>query len=94
MKTYPYNFLTSVYTTSQKVVVHETCNGFTAVNQGVTDAIVNGIELKAGTATSSGESISLGGDVGEIFKGRIDIYFPATTGRVLIIQKIYLPGNE
>lgn len=93
MKQYPYNFLINIYTQNTHVIVDEGCNGFTAINKGTVDTSINGIILKPGTGTASGESISFGGNLGEIYKGRIDVTFPSGSAgaNVVIIQKIYLP---
>ena len=93
MTQYPYNFLINYYTVNTHVIVDDKCNGFTVINKGTVDGMVNGIILKPGTATATGESISFGGNVGEIFRGRIDISFPSGSagGNLVVIQKIYLP---
>lgn len=92
MEFHPYNFLINIYTENTRVIVDERCNGFTAINKGLVDAEVNGVILKPGTATGSGESVSFGGNFGEIFRGRIDVIFPngAVGANVCFIQKVYL----
>lgn len=89
-----YNFLYTVYKINIGVVVDELCNAYTAINIGTTVAYVNGVPLNPGTpGTNNGESISQGGNRGEIFRGRIDISFENATGAVILIQKIYLPNQ-
>jgi hypothetical protein len=38
----------------------------------------------------TGESFSIPGNLGEIFKGRIDVAFSTGAGQLTIIQKYYL----
>ena len=92
MQKYPYNFLINFYTQNTHVIVDEMCNGYTAINKGTIRAMINGIELLPGSGTASGESISFGGNLGEIFSGRIDVTFPSGNvgANVCLIQKIYL----
>jgi hypothetical protein len=90
-----YNTLYNNYKVNSLVIIDQFCNSWTAINLGTTAATVNGIPLNAGVpGTNNGESFSIGGNISEIFMGRIDVGFPATgIGNVLIIQKIYLPEN-
>ena len=93
MKKYPYNFFVNTYMQNENVTVYDLCNGYTAINQGGEDVLVNGVLLKKATTTTSGESISFGGNLGEIFNGRIDISFPNGTlnnAKLVLIQKVYL----
>jgi hypothetical protein len=86
-----YNFSAITVEQSRAVTPDEKCNGFTAINTGATVATVNGIPLNPGVpGTNNGESFSLGGNFGEIFKGRIDIGFTGGVGQLLLIQKYYL----
>lgn len=86
-----YNFAVIPVTQNQPVDVDRRCNGFTAINTGTTLAILNGIPLNAGVpGTSNGDSITIGGNKGELFRGRIDVAFTGGVGSVLIIQKFYL----
>lgn len=77
------------------VSINSNCNSITIINYGTTIITVNGvITLYPGTpGTNSGESISLGGNIGEVYKGRLDIAFSALAGNnCLILQKIYDPN--
>lgn len=87
-----YNVLINDYIENRSIEVFENCNGFTAINSGETDCIVNGVLLHKGSSTSMGESITFGGNINEIYCGRIDIAFqgPYSNPKLTIIQKIYL----
>lgn len=86
-----FNIITERVISSQGIVLDRECNGWIAINSGLTDANVNGVTLKAGNASASGESIQVSGHEKEKFEGRIDISFPTGTGEVTMIQQIYLP---
>ena len=89
-----FNFLNTPIKINAGVVVEDKCNAYTVINLGTSVATVNGITLNPGTpGTNNGESISLGGHEGEIFRGRIDISFVGAKGFVMVIQKIYLPDS-
>lgn len=89
-----FNFIYTTIKSNGSVVVEQLCNSYTVINLGTTIAIVNGVPLNPGTpGTNNGESISQGGNKGEIFKGRIDIGFISGSGNVVVIQKIYLPNQ-
>lgn len=88
-----YNLIFENVKKSQAVYLLEKVNGYVVINQGLTDATVNGVILHKGTATSSGESLSVGGNEGEIFNGRLDITIDTNVGDVMIIQKIYLENK-
>lgn len=87
-----YNVLINNYSENRFVEVYENCNGYTVLNVGDSDMLVNGILLHKGTPTSMGESITFGGNAGEVFNGRIDISFipGGVAPMATIIQKIYL----
>lgn len=77
---------------SSSVIFGDYCNGFTVINIGATQAEWNHIPLAPPVAPALlGESITIGGNVGELFKGRIDISFPSGSGIVKVIVKKYLP---
>lgn len=88
-----YNLTPQTYRTDTKVEVDPYCNGFTAVNIGTTPLIINGVPLlPPAVAGGIGESVSFGGNRGEVYIGRIDLQFPNGTGGVaLITQKVYEP---
>jgi hypothetical protein len=86
------NYSTSnvLYQRQISVTVDKLCNGFSAKNAGTTIVLLNGEPLQPG------ESKSIGGNLGEIFVGRIDIAFllptpaPATiVNACYVTQKTY-----
>ena len=81
--------------TNGSVIIEEYANSITIINIGLTIAEVNYIPLNPGTpGVNNGESVSFGGNRGEIFNGRIDIAFPVgAVGSVIVIQKCYLPAQ-
>lgn len=87
-----YNIFTQVYTQSGQIEVVENCNGYTATNIGADIVTINGQVLFPGTVGSIlGDSVSVGGNEGEIYKGRLDIAFAAITNPQLqIVQKYYI----
>jgi hypothetical protein len=89
-----YNITVAPYTSSQDVPVVERCNGYTVTNVGDTIAEVNGMVIfpSATPATDLGDSRSVGGNVGEIYRGNIRLLFRQPLGAnpaVEIIQKFY-----
>lgn len=87
-----YNFSVLVYNDSAPVEIDPQCNSLNFINTGSTVAEVNGVPLNPGIAgVSNGESFSIGGNQDEIFKGRVDINFPAGAGSLTVVQKYYLP---
>lgn len=87
-----YSEIAQVIRQSQEVLVHEECNGWVAVNKGQDIVVVNGIQLLPPVvANTSGESVSIGGNVGELYnKKSIKVVFESLTQPyVLIVQKIY-----
>lgn len=93
VKLYRYNITQGqVYTPGQQVNRVKYCNGFTAVNTGDELVTVNGFPLYPGTpGTIIGDSISFGGNAGEIYFGTIDIVFAGggALPQVTISQKAY-----
>jgi hypothetical protein len=91
-----YNNVYRPVNNNASIVIEQNCNSITIINIGATQALVDTvIPLNAGVpGTNNGESISFGGNRLEIFSGRLDISFPAGAGgNVVVIQKIYLPGQ-
>lgn len=88
-----YNVIITTIQQSAAVVVEDQCNGVTFINQGSIPARINGVILYPGTpGTNSGESLTFGGNTGEIFSGRIDVSFDILLGGLVqVLQKIYLP---
>ncbi len=67
------------------------CNGMTFINRGNTIAVIQGDPL------NPGESKSIGGNRGEIYKGRIDLNFqlpaivpPVPANLLIVTQKFYV----
>lgn len=101
-----YDFKTTyVIGTAKKFVQYETCNSIVFTNEdkaGQTVAVVNGKYLMppaAGVANGVGESIAVGGNKGEFYRGRCDINFqnldgtPSQVGRCSVVEKFYLERN-
>jgi hypothetical protein len=81
-------------TVDASVVIPDYTNSFTVVNAGNTVGRYNNIPMAAPVPPALlGEAISIPGNRGEIFDGRIDIAFPATgAGRIFVIFKTYNPS--
>jgi hypothetical protein len=77
--------------------VDANCNSLSFRNDsgvGGSPVTVNGVLLNPSlVAGASGESFSIPGNLGEIFKGRIDVAFTlgGVAQHLTIIQKFYLP---
>ncbi len=84
---------TQVYTQSQDIDVQRFCNGFTATVIGSDAVLVNGMLLRPSTTplTVTGDSLSVGGNRGEIYgKRRIRIQFLTQVAPQLqVTQKYY-----
>jgi hypothetical protein len=67
------------------------CNGFFVVNTGDAIATVNGHILYPGTpGTINGDSVTFGGNIGEILTGSISVFFGAGANpKIVIDQKFY-----
>lgn len=85
-----YNTSTLEYTAQRSVVLDKLCNGVTVINKGNTIAMWNGLPLQPN------ESMTVGGNVGEVFVGRVDISFslptpapPTPVNSAWVIQKFY-----
>ncbi len=93
-----YNISVSDYNASQWVNVIKGCNGFTVVNLGDTIVQINGITLFPADdpTTDQGDSLSVGGNEGEIYKGNMKLSFMDPVGsspKVTIIQKFYVDSK-
>lgn len=101
-----YDFKCSyVIGTGKKFVQYETCNSIVFTNEdqaGQTIAVVNGKFLMpptAAVANAVGESIAVGGNKGEFYRGRCDINFqnldgtPSLVGKCSVTEKFYLERN-
>lgn len=81
----PFNFSAQIYVEPKNITIDPRCNNITAVNKGTTIIDFNGIPL------SANESITVGGNAGEILQGKVSISFSGTgTSKAVIIQKYYL----
>ena len=89
-----YNITTQEYIAQHNVVVDRLCNGLTIKNAGTTIVLFNGVPLQPQ------ESISIGGNEGEVYVGRCDIRFqvqtpapPVVNNSAWVIQKFYTGEN-
>lgn len=89
-----YNMTQQQYAKLESVNIDKQCNGVTVLNAGTTYVTWNGIPL------APGQSMTVGGNEGEIFIGRVDIAFftqtpaPAIiTNSAWVIQKFYVGEN-
>lgn len=87
----PYNISTQVYDGTKQVIVEKLVNGFSIHNTGTTDLYFNGDRI------GPGESKTVGGNTGEIYSGKISLYYriptpaPATIiNMCTVTQKYYL----
>ena len=92
---YFFNVVTNQINISQKVKVEKGCNSFQVTNLGTSVIRVNKITLfpSATPATVAGDSITFGGNLGEIYKGDINITFVLPVGATPlaeISQKFYI----
>lgn len=90
-----YNISYSRYTGPTSIQRQELCNGFMVTNIGDTDATINGKILFASATplTDQGDSVTIGGNEGEIYYGNLDIAFVQPIGAnplVEVIQKYYI----
>jgi hypothetical protein len=69
-----YNTSEGTYTGTKSVVVESPLNGYTVYNGGNTNCWLNGSLIVPGA------SKSIGGNVGEIFTGNIDLMFSVPAG--------------
>lgn len=96
MKALEFNVIQQEYTNQTEVEVTNLCNGFTARNIGDDTARVNGITLLPRLVPgTSGESVEISGNQGEIYRGRIQISFAGVgvAPRIEIVQKFYLSNQ-
>lgn len=85
------------YTQGGFVTRQENCNGFIAINTGDAIVFVNDRILYPGVpGTSNGDSVTVGGNFGEIYTGNIKISFGAGANpQVTVEQKFYyLTDNQ
>ena len=93
----PYTFQTTYVTKTTQYIQDKYCNAIVFTNEdaaGQTTVVVNGKFLlppPAAPAVGSGESLAIGGNKEEFFRGRVDINFNgAQQGRVSVVEKIYM----
>jgi hypothetical protein len=89
-----FNITMQEYTEQRNVVVDKLCNGVTVINKGNTIAMWNQLPLLPD------ESMTVGGNEGEVFVGRVDITFALPTpapaspqNSAWVIQKFYVDKN-
>lgn len=87
----PYNIWTGVYSNAAEIQWSRYLNGFTIHNTGTTFIFFNGDRIVPG------ESKTVGGNFGEVYKGRLDLSFflqtppPGTIiNQATITQKFYV----
>jgi hypothetical protein len=93
-----YGFKTTYVQMPTSFIQDEFCNALVFTNEDQannTVAVVKGKFLQpptVGVVNGVGESIAIGGNKGEFFRGRIDINFngAATGGRLSVVEKVYL----
>lgn len=82
-----YNISTQTFTKSGRVNISETCNGWSVINLGTSNVMVNGDTL------IPGESKSVGGNYGEVYIGRVDLLFQgAGLNNAVFTEKFYMDG--
>jgi len=89
-----YNVIVQTYTTQEEIEVTRLCNGVSIRNLGDTPATINGVRLLPSlVAGQTGESVQFGGNLGELYRGRLSLVFIAPAGvapLVEVIQKFYV----
>lgn len=94
-----WNINVRTYAASGNIPRSRYSNGYVATNLGTGVVRVNGQTLfpSATPATVAGDSVSMIGNVGEVFKGTIDLEFVVPTGAtplVEIVEKYYIRTDE
>ena len=89
-----YNVLVQTFSTQDEIAVQSFCNGVSIRNIGDTPFTINGIRLNPSlVAGQNGESNTWGGNLGEIYRGRLSLVFLPPIGLnplCEIIQKFYV----
>ena len=83
-----YNITVNRYTVTTKVPVERGCNGFQVTNLGTSVITVNGITLfpSATPATVAGDSIIIGGNVFETYKGDLTVVVVLPAGATPLFE--------
>ena len=93
MEKVTFNFDVQPYTQPARIAVFKDCNSITITNTGTAVAVVDNITLYPGTpGTSLGDSVTIGGNLGEILSRqslRLSFPVPAAGQQISIIQKYY-----
>lgn len=94
-----YNLASQTFTRSQTFIQDRLCNGFTVLNNGDTICFINDVPLfpSATPLTVAGDSISIGGNENELYKGNITIKFQQPLGAtpsVVLIQKFFVEKEK
>lgn len=94
-----YNFTVNRFNQSKVIPRERNCNGYTITNIGDTALTVNGKILFPSVTplTVQGDSISFGGNEGEIYIGYINLSFVQPVGvapNAEVIQKFYLDDEK
>jgi len=82
-----YNLSVQEYNVATQIATQEFCNGFVVRNIGTSTVIFMGDPL------APNESKSVGGNRGEIYVGRMDLFFENTGAQIdacLVTQKCYM----
>ncbi len=91
---FEFNIVTLTYTVSKNITVQRGCNGVTITNLGTSIVQINGITLfpSATPATVAGDSFTFGGNLGETYKGELNLVMVLPLGATplaQITQKFY-----
>lgn len=92
-----YNINTQTYRISTNVPIMLNCNGYTFTNIGGVICRVNGMVVfpAVNPLTTLGDSRSVGGNEGEVYKGNIEVIFDAGAGALIeIVQKTYIDQDN
>ena len=85
-----FNFSAQTYSQNGILDIDQYCNGINILNTGTSVCTVNGIPLAPPSGTQTvGDSYTMGGNRGEILKGRVTITFTGGTGQAVVVQKFY-----
>jgi hypothetical protein len=83
-----YNFDTKPYQQNIQITLDRLCNGVTVLNAGTSNLSFQGDVLAPGT------SKSIGGNFGEILRGRVDLQFTGAGANLAVVtEKYYNPGQ-